>query len=499
MSLFKGELPELRDFQITALEKLRQGARDGHRKQLIMAPTGSGKTIFSLDIAMKVTNRGGRAMFVCDRKTLVSQTSNVASEVGLGHHGIIQAQNPMMDLSRPFQIASVQTLGVRGWPQDMDVIIIDEAHTMYKTWLDYISSDKCKAMVIGLSATPFSPGMGRVFTNLINAATMHELTEQGILVPMRIFSGRKPDMKGAATKGGEWTEKAAEERELVIVGDVVTEWVRFAHSLKTIVFGSTIRHCEALRKQFNDAGIDAATFCADTPDDARARILQDFKLGAIKVLISVEALAKGFDVKDVGCICDCRPLRKSLSTAIQMWGRGLRTSPETGKTECLLLDFSGNILRFADDFSAVYFDGLDKLDDGEKLDNEVRKGEEKEPKTCSKCGYSPMGKRCVGCGFEPVVIDFVIQKPGVMKEIVLGGKTLAASKADLYAQLVTYTKRTSSPEKWKSRVFYLFLDITGTHPPKNFRVETAPSVEPSRNTVNKIRSLNIAFKHRRAS
>lgn len=499
MSLFHGELPPPRGFQTLAIEALRQGARAGHMRQLVMAPTGSGKTMIFCYLAWHAINKGRRVMFICDRKTLIAQASKEATKVGLGYHGIIQAQNPMMDLSRPLQIASVQTLMQRGWPKDVDVIVIDEAHTMYRTSVEYVCSDECKAMVIGLSATPFSPGMGKVFTNLINAATMHELTQAGILVPMRIFSGRKPDMKGAATRGGEWTDKAAEERELVIVGDVVTEWVRLACNLKTIVFGSTIRHCEELRKQFNEAGIGAATFCADTPDDARARILQDFTLGAVKVLISVEALAKGFDVKDVGCICDCRPLRKSLSTAIQMWGRGLRSSPETGKTECLLLDFSGNILRFADDFSTVYFEGLDKLDDGEKLDKEIRKDEGKEPKSCSKCGYSPMGKRCIGCGFEPVVIDLVIQKPGVMKEIVLGGKTLAASKADLFAQLVTYAKRTSSPDKWKGRVFHLFSDITGTHPPRNFRVETAPSVEPSRNTLNKIRSLNIAFKHRRAS
>lgn len=499
MSLFNGEFPPLRDFQARALEALREGARAGHKKQLTMAPTGAGKTILALDFIRQCLLKGNRAMFVCDRKTLIAQTSNVAREVGLGNHGIIQAQNPMLDLSRPFQIASVQTLMRRGWPQNIDVIVIDEAHAMYKTWVDYVTSEDCKAFVLALSATPFSPGMGKVFTNLINAATMHELTENGDLVPMRIFSCRKPDMAGAETSGGEWTDKAAEERELVIVGDVVQEWQRLASKLKTIVFGATIRHCEEMCRQFNEAGIPSATFCADTPDDERARILRGFQDGNIQILISVEALAKGFDVKDIGCVCDCRPLRKSLSTAIQMWGRGLRSSPETGKTECLLLDFSGNICRFADDFSRIYFNGLDKLDDGEKLDKEIRKDEEKEPKSCPSCGFSPMGKRCIRCGFEPAPPALVEQRAGTMQEVVLcGKKKLANDKMELWCQLATYALDHAKPGRDpQKRALALFHNITGEWPPRGLDVKTAPRVEPTKNTRGKIRAMDIAFANRR--
>lgn len=500
MSLFHGEFPPLRGFQLLAHEAIRQAARESHRRILAMAPTGAGKTILAMNVINEALKKGKRAMFICDRKTLISQTSNVARELGLGNHGIIQAQNPMMDLSRPFQIASCQTLMRRGWPEDIDVIVVDEAHTQYATWVKYVLSEQCKAIVIGLSATPFSSGLGKVFTKLVNAATMHDLEQLGILVPMRIFSCRRPDMTGAETSGGEWTEKAAEERELVIVGDVVTEWTRLAENRKTICFGATIRHCEEIARQFNEAGIPAATFCADTADDERARILREFSYGNIKVLVSVEALAKGFDVKDIGCVCDCRPLRKSLSTAIQMWGRGLRSSPETGKTDCFLLDFSGNIIRFADDFSKIYYEGLDKLDEGEKLDKEIRKDEDREPKSCPKCGYTPMGKKCVGCGFESAPKALVEHLPGHMQEVKLGKKVLAANFADLYAQVATYAKIHAKPGgNPQGRAAHLFKDITGEYPPRSFTVESAPWVEPTRNTLNKIRSIAIAFSHRRVA
>lgn len=497
----EGEFPEPRPFQDRAHEALRQGVRDGHRCQCMVAPTGAGKTYIAMRVIKETLAKARRAMFLCDRKTLISQTSDTAERYGLWNHGIIQASHPRMDLRRNFQIASVQTLMRRGWPNDIDVIIVDECHSMYKTWVDYVTSDECKAKVIGLSATPFSPGLGKVFTNLVNAATMHELTESGVLVPMRIFSCRRPDMTGAATAGGEWTDKAAEERELVLVGDVVTEWTKHARNEKTIVFGATIAHCEEITRQFNAAGYPAACFTADTKDDERRALLEDYRRpeSYIRVLVSVEALAKGFDVPDVTCVCDCRPLRKSLSTAIQMWGRGLRSSPDTGKTECKLLDFSGNIIRFADDFSQIFYNGLEKLDDGKKLDKEIRKDEEQEPRACPQCGYKPMGKRCVGCGYEPVKQSLVEHLPGQMQEIVLNGKKLAPDLAHLYAQLATYARQNSAPEKQSGRAAHLFKDITGMWPPRDFKIETAPHVEPTRATLGKIKSLRIAFMHRRTA
>jgi superfamily II DNA or RNA helicase len=186
--------PEPRPFQDTAHEKLRQGAREGNRCQMIMSPTGSGKTYLAMRIIHEALLKGKRAMFVCDRTTLINQTSEVADSYGLGAHSVIQAGHWRYDLRQPFQIASIQTLARRAWPES-DVIVIDEAHSQYKAWVDHIQDSK--SFVIALSATPFSKGLGRLFTNLINAATMHELTQSGVLVPMRVYSCTKINMRGA--------------------------------------------------------------------------------------------------------------------------------------------------------------------------------------------------------------------------------------------------------------------------------------------------------------
>lgn len=493
------KFPVPRPFQLSAHEQLRKGRAAGHKNQMVMAPTGAGKSYLGLRIAHEALLKGKRVVFVCDRTTLINQTSEAADGYGLSAHGIIQASHWRFNPDMPFQIASAQTLARRAWP-DADVIIIDEAHTQLTAWTEHIPT--CRAAVIGLSATPFSDGLGKLFSNLVNATTMNELTLSGVLVPMKVFSCTKTNMNGAATAGGEWTDKAAEERGLEIVGDVVSEWVKFGQDRKTIVFGATIAHCEEICRQFNEIGVMAAVFTSRTDAAERAALLSEYKKhnSALRILISVEALAKGFDVPDVGCVVDCRPLRKSLSTAIQMWGRGLRSSPDTGKTDCILLDHSGNILRFMEDFTDIYFNGLDVLDAGDKLDKAIRREkEDKEIGRCPECGYAPFAKRCIACGHEIPSTSLIESESGEMREVMIGKKKLADDTRHLWEQLCTYAAGNSAPEKQKGRAGHLYKDITGEWPPADFRFDATVNVPITKNVLNKIKQKNIAYQRSRAA
>jgi len=490
---FSAKFPEPRPFQSAAHDSLRQGIRDGHRCQLLMSPTGSGKTYLGLRIAHEALAKGKRAIFVCDRTTLIDQTSATADRYGLSAHGVIQANHWRTDYAKPFQIASAQTLARREWPM-ADVIIIDEAHTKLKAWTEFIPT--AKAAVIGLSATPFSPGLGKLFTNLVNATTMHELTQSGVLVPMRVFSCTTADMTGAETSGGEWTDRAAGERGMEIIGDVVTEWHKYGEGRKTIVFGSTIAHCEELCRQFVESGVMTAVFTSETSKTERDALLLEYRKtdSALRVLVSVEALAKGFDVQDVGCVVDCRPLRKSLSTAIQLWGRGLRCSPETGKKDCILLDHSGNIIRFKEDFEDIYFNGLSELDCGESLDKAVRKEPtDDEKKGCPACGYTPFARRCMACGFEIAPQSMVEQIPGHMREVMIGKAKAANDHEHLWQQVCSYTRAHGKPETMQGRAAHIFKEIVGDWPPHGWHIDRTPGTEISRAVLNKIRQKNIAF------
>lgn len=488
------KFPPTRPFQLTAHEKLREGRKAGHKNQLIMAPTGSGKTYIGLKVAHEALLKNKTVIFVCDRTTLINQTSETADSYGLSAHGVIQSNHWRFDPKLPFQIASVQTLANRSWP-DSDVVIIDECHSLYKTITDHIPT--CRAAVIGLSATPFSDGLGKFYSNLINATNMHELTDSGVLVPMKVFSCTKANMEGAEISGGEWTDKAAQDRGMEIVGNVVEEWLKYGEDRKTIVFGATIAHCEEICRQFNEIGVMAAVFTSRTKEEERTELLKEYKKhnSILKILISVDALAKGFDVKDVSCVVDCRPLRKSLSTAIQMWGRGLRSSPDTGKVDCRLLDHSGNILRFMEDFTDIFYNGLETLDCGEKLDKAIRKDkpEDKEIIRCPECGYTPFAKRCIACGHEIQSISLIESEVGEMKEIMIGKRKMADDAKHLWEQCVTYAVGNSSPEKQKGRAAYIYKDITGEFPPSNFRFDATLNTPITKNVMGKIKQKNIAF------
>ena len=427
------------------------------------------------------------------------QQSLPTIEEGTGSQEGLFASQPWVESVEIEELGSdelVYNLRVSGHPSYFaNGVLVHNCHTQMKVWTDFAMGTK--AAVIGLSATPFSTGLGKIFSNLINATTMNELTRSGVLVPMRIFSCTKPDMTGAATAGGEWTDKAAEERGMDIVGDVVTEWQKHAEGRKTIIFGATIKHCKELAQQFVNSGVMAAVFTSETTASEREMLLDEYRKpdSYLKILISVEALAKGFDVPDVGCVCDARPLRKSLSTAIQMWGRGLRASP--GKTDCFLLDFSGNIVRFHEDFEEIYFNGLDALDSGEKLDKTIRKDEEEyESKGCPKCGFKPFKFRCMACGHEKQGAALKEALPGVMQEIFIGegrGKRKLADNAEhLWNQLCSYARHHSTPDKQSGRAWHLYKQITGSEP--GWRFSTAPVVPIERTVVNKITQLNMRWK-----
>jgi len=486
--------PPPRDWQLKALVSLREGFRHGHRRQILAAPTGGGKTLAALQLMHGSLVKGRRAIFVCDRTALINQTSARADQYKM-QHGIIQANHWRRDNSVPFQICSIHTIGKRDyWPQ-ADLIVIDEAHAVYGAVRKKIESSN--ATIIGLTATPCTKGLGKLYSNLVNPTTMHELTEQKILVPLRILACVRPDMAGAATSGGEWTLKAAAEREATIIGDVVGEWLAHGEGRKTIAFGADIAYCTELVRRFNAVGVAALAYTSETPDEEREDIVKEFEKpdSKIRVLASVAALSKGFDVPDVGCIIDARPLRKSLSEVIQMYGRGLRCAPS--KPDCILLDHSGNSVRFLEDFERVYFEGFKTLDDAEKADKPIRHDEDNyTPKGCPQCGHKPFARRCLACGFEKASRTGVDEAAGVMTEIKLGGRRAASDRHDLWCQVVGHVRFHSNSQKPDGYARALFHNIVNEWAPRDWVYDFTEGKEPTPAVRNEIKRQQIAW-HRR--
>ena len=485
----------LRDYQSAAFDQARELVRQGHRCILIVSPTGSGKTVLASALMEMVQSKGKRANFVVDRLSLIDQTSATLDRYGMNDHGVIQSQHPRFKPSMPIQVCSVQTLARRRWPESA-VDLFDEAHVLHATHKARMKCDE--AITIGLTATPFTKGLGKWFGAVVNVITTRKLIEQGWLAPYRVFSCVEPDMSGVTVKStGEWDDKESSKKALEVVGDVVAEYMKHGENRKFICSAVDTAHVEELQRQFQAAGINVATYTYKDSEEDRADVTAEFRKpdSAIRGLITVTAASRGFDIPDVSCVIMARPLRKSLAEHIQLLGRGLRIAE--GKTDCLVLDHSGNMVRFWQDCEDFFDNGLAELDDGKpKEKKKAEKKAEAEPIKCPNCRHvhKPM-PFCPACGHEYPKKQAVQHVPGTLKELIAGGHHRELSR-DLFPQVAGYALTRREGDAARKMAQAIFKDMTGEF--ARVRWEDVKPVDPSPEVIGRIRHAQIKFKHSRA-
>jgi hypothetical protein len=324
----------LRDYQLKAVQELREAIKDGAKNILLVAPTGSGKTVIAAHLIDESNKKFKHSVFVADRINLIDQTYDVFTGYGM-RPGVIQSKHPKRDRQARIQIASAQTVSRRSWPK-AELIVVDEAHTVYRTVRDRLMPRDTVA--IGLTATPFTPGLGKLYDALVNVETTNNLIDGGFLSHYRIFAASAPDMEGVKIVAGEWDEAETSARAMPVVGDCVAEYVKHCQGKKFICSAVDTAHVDELVRQFTAAGIFVASYTYKDTDASRRVTVDEFRKpdSAVKGLVTVSAATKGFDVPDLGCVIMARPLRSSLAEHIQLFGRGLRAHP--GKEEVIILD-----------------------------------------------------------------------------------------------------------------------------------------------------------------
>lgn len=497
-------LPEPREWQKKALPKLLQQI-DSHINTLLCVPTGTGKTKMALMAIANYVKQGKRALFVVDRLVLIQQTKEAFEECGI-RCDILQGNNSTYT-NAPVVIASQQTLIRRDFPRNIHVIFIDETHIMSKQLKEIIKDQKIST--IGLSATPFTKGLGLVYKELYNPYTTQQATNDKVLVALRVKECKPINMAGAKKIGGEYSDHDVEERAIDVVGDVVAEYKNHANN-KAIAFCATIKQSLALAEEFNKNGVSTAVFCATTTTEERKEILKSYaEDNGIQVLVSVAALATGFDAPNVRTVLDCRPLSRSLSTYIQSIGRGLRSM--AGKDDCLLLDFTGNMRHFADDFVDFYLNGLDSLDNGVKKDR-VRKDNEnkkdkQEAKGCPECQsklwvLANNNWNCLSCGYvvEQPKEEFNAQKSDYeVKDLdIFAAAAKGETNKQLWTELSNYVLQWKDhpnfdKEKALKKCMAMYKQITGSWQKWGQKLTPSADGKISTEVQNKITQLNIAY------
>lgn len=411
-------LRPLRPKQAVAIDAVRAAIREGHKRIILQAPTGFGKTLTAAHIISGALEKRSRPLFTCPAITLVEQTLRAFEAEGIRNIGIIQAQHERTDWTQPVQIASVQTLVRRALPE-VHFILIDEVHLQFTGLNERLDSPEWKDKIaIGLTATPWTKGMGLRWTKLIVAATIQDLIDDRHLSPFQIYvPNYEVDRSRLKVVRGEFQEKSASEamREASIVGDVVKTWQERGPGEKTFMFCVNRAHAREQMAAFTDSGIPFGYIDAQTPIDERVRIFAKMKYGEIAGVASVGCLIQGVD-EDVRCIIDAQPT-KSEMRHVQKWGRGLRTA--NGKDRLIGLDHAGNTLSLGM-VTDIRHDHLDTRKPGEKGDAYEGERPAPKPKKCEKChAVIPPGRQvCPMCGERIKVPSGVTAREG---ELVLFG------------------------------------------------------------------------------
>jgi superfamily II DNA or RNA helicase len=342
----------LRPFQASAVAEIRAAFMAGYHRVLFVLPTGGGKTFTFVHIAEQAAIRGNRVCILVHRQELVDQASRSLDAIGC-QHGVIAA-GYRQDLSHTVQVASVQSLTRRLHTipaRFFQLLIVDEAHhAVAGTWAKVLAAmPQCR--ILGVTATPErldGRGLDDQFDVMIEGPDAGWLTEQGFLVPCRIFAPPGIDLSGIrrfdTKKGHEASEQILRQGQAM--GDAVSHYRRTiepVHNGTAIAFCVTVEHAHAVTEAFRAQGIAATTLDGTMDRGIRRRTIADLGTGReLKVLATCDLVSEGTDIPSVTGGIGLRPT-DSLSLHLQQMGRTLR--PCDGKPYAVWNDHVGNTLR----------------------------------------------------------------------------------------------------------------------------------------------------------
>jgi DNA repair protein RadD len=435
----------LHPHQLQAVDMLRRSLGSGNRRPMLQAPTGFGKTMLGVAIVEGALRKGRRVIFSVPALSLIDQTVDAFWQEGIRDVGVIQGDHGMTNAARPIQVASVQTLERRSAPL-ADIVVLDEAHRWFKFYERWMHQPEWqKVPFVGLSATPWTRGLGKHFDDLIIAATTGELIERGYLSKFRVLAPSHPDLSKVRTVAGDFHEGDLADvmNDVVLVADIVETWRRHGENRPTLCFAVDRSHAKFLQARFEEAGIPCGYVDAYTDREEREAIRRRFHSGDLKVVCNVGCLTTGVDW-DVRCIILARPT-KSEMLFVQIIGRGLRTAE--GKQDCLVLDHSDTHLRlgFVTD---VHHDALD---DGTGRGSYERKHKPPLPKECPSCRFLRPARvnACPACGFVPETQWAEDTEAGELQEFKSTKRVpTPEEKRSFFAQLKGYAAERQKSDKW---------------------------------------------------
>lgn len=408
----------LRPYQREAIDAVHAYWEANGGNPLIDLATGTGKSVVHAQIVREIAEPNPDINILCltHVRELVEQNAKAAirlwPQIPIG---INAASLGRRDRRARVLFAAIQsvhretaaTIGAR------HLVLIDEAHLvprdgngMYRKLIGSLREAVPGLRVLGLSATCYRLDSGRLdegderlFDDVVYSYGIGEGVRDGYLCPLTSRAGAgEIDVSSVQRRGGEFVAGSLEDaarRPSVVVQACRDMVERLQDRRSWLVFCSGVKHAAEVADQLAGMGITSACVTGDTPPGERAAILRDFKAGHIRALTNANVLTTGFDAPATDAIAMLRP---TLSTGlyVQMLGRGTRLSPDTGKTNCLVLDYSGNVRRHGP-VDAIEVRGGPSAKGEAKTSVETVRA-----KCCPKCEslQAIAARVCTDCGHE---------------------------------------------------------------------------------------------------
>jgi DNA repair protein RadD len=490
----------LHQFQQEAVAEIERHIAEGRLKLLLVAPTGSGKTVIASDLIRRWVTNFKTVLFVAHRREIIDQTGAKLTANGV-RHGIIMAgisPRPM----EAVQVASIDTLLVRGVRSNAmqlppaDLIVFDEAHRARGRTREHLISLYPNAVLLGMTATPCrgdGRGLGNLFDVMVEAPQVAELIVGGFLVRSRVYAPVNPDLKRVRVEKGDYviSQLAGRMNTSRLVGDIVEHYHKHGEQRRTIAFAVDVAHSVAIREQFLRAGVPAEHLDGETPIPERAAILA--RLASGETISNCMVLTEGWDCPPVGCCILARPT-KQMGLFRQMVGRVLR--PADGKPDAVILDHSGAVFRHGLPEDHVEWAlNVDSL--ARNIANEKRKaGEAPMLHECPSCKAIMIKPPCGACGWMPQPKARDVEFEDGQLGLVVGGKSRAqqysaTQRLEWYGMLAYIAADRGYQPGW---IAHQYKEKFGEWPPRSFG---SPCFEPTREVLSWVRSRMIAFAKRR--
>jgi len=330
---------QARPYQIDLLNAVRKGW-DEFRKQLVVAPTGSGKTQCFSWMCEEEVNAGRRALILVDQDELVWQTLEKLKQ-STGIIGQVEKAEFRASKQAEVVVATVQSMARRleSWPSDtFDLIIADEGdRSLSAQWQSVLKHFDSTARVCSLTATPNrldKRNLGEYYENIAYEISLLELIKQGYLskiciqmVPLRI------DLSGVHLSQGDFDTTELDHAITPYLSSAVDALIKYAPTRKTLVFLPLIKTSEKFVALCRERGLSAEHI--DGTSEDRADKLARFKRNEFSILANSSLLLRGYDDPKIDCIFFLRPT-KSSTLFRQAIGRGTRIAD--GKENLLLID-----------------------------------------------------------------------------------------------------------------------------------------------------------------